>query len=65
MDSNGTDIVSIDQHVQASADSTFILAEQVRRFFDAESFGTEFKSECISAEHQRVMTKLDTETEKN
>jgi hypothetical protein len=31
---NGTDIVRIDQHVQASADCTFILAEQVRRFCD-------------------------------
>lgn len=61
---NGTDIVRIDQHVQASADCTFILAEQVRRFCDTESFGTEFKSECISAEHQRVVTKLETETEK-
>jgi hypothetical protein len=61
---NGTDIVRIDQHVQASADCTFILVKQVRRFCDTESFGTEFKSDCISAEHQRVVTKFETETEK-
>ncbi|KAI9551306.1 hypothetical protein GHT06_002506 [Daphnia sinensis] len=46
------------------SDPTLQLAEQVRRFCDTESYGTEFKSECMSAEHQRAVTKLETETEK-
>ncbi|XP_045034560.1 uncharacterized protein LOC123475636 [Daphnia magna] len=61
--SGGPDIVRI-HHVQTSADPTLQLAEQVRRFCDTESYGTEFKSECMSAEHQRAVTKLETETEK-
>jgi hypothetical protein len=59
----GPNIVRI-HHVQTSADSTLQLAEQVRRICDTESFGTEFKSECMSAERGRAVTKLETETEK-
>ncbi|XP_046459823.1 uncharacterized protein LOC124206177 [Daphnia pulex] len=61
--SGGPDIVRI-HHVQTSADSTLQLAEQVKRFCDTESFGTEFQSECMTAEHRRAVTKLEAETEK-
>ena len=61
--SGGHDIARI-HRVQTSADSTLQLVEQFRRFCDTESFGTEFQSECMSAEHWRAVTKLEAETEK-
>ena len=51
-------------HVITDADINLQLVEQVRRFCDTESFGTEFKSECMSAANHRAVTKLGSETEK-
>jgi hypothetical protein len=51
-------------HVIADADINLQLVEQVRRFCDTESFGTEFKTECMSAANQQAVTHLESETEK-
>ncbi|XP_045030437.1 uncharacterized protein LOC123472631 [Daphnia magna] len=61
--SDGSSIARV-HHVITDADINLQLVEQVRRFCDTESFGTEFKADCMSAANQKAVTKLESETEK-
>ncbi|KAI9562447.1 hypothetical protein GHT06_009880 [Daphnia sinensis] len=61
--SDGSNIARV-HHVFADADISVQLVEQVRRFCDTESFGTEFKAECMSVANQRAVTRLEAEMEK-
>jgi len=48
----------------ASTDVTSALLEQVRRFADTESFGTEYQDPAISIEDKKAVEMLETKTKK-
>lgn len=62
---NGNDANAARVHrVLTSTDADLQLVEQLRRFCDTESFGTEFQADGMSSENRRAVMKLESEIEK-